>query len=234
MQAPVVCRLMRDVHALCAHSLTTASAVQAARLKQFVSAQRRSRSEHSGKAEWLLEHRSLVSSATSLDAEILTLLAALRASSTVASHYYDDCLDQRTISQQLLHEEAAECRETAQNFRATARALRADASASSQDADSLLHELAQESEAQWRHVRLLEEDACALGHELRCGYAQICLCMPVCMRDLSQHAREDVSCVPGCWQSKLRVQVPWLTRRTCGRALQCNVRSCTQQCASRA
>jgi hypothetical protein len=114
-----------------------ADCMQAVRLKQFVSKQRRQKCIKDGKAEWLLEHRTLALQAAELEHEMHTLLDGLHTSGHVPDDFHAACHDEMAVTQHLQHEEATEAKETAKHFRSVARALHAGMpSRQESDADS--------------------------------------------------------------------------------------------------
>jgi hypothetical protein len=143
--------------------------VQAERLKQFVSKQRKHKGVKDGKAEWLLEHRTLTSQAASLEEELEKTIQQLHADGILSDEWYRIWQDDALVAEHLLCEEASESKEAAQQLRCIARMLRADWNRAEADVDDVLQELAKESEQQWRAVRSLEEDVASLTTELRCA-----------------------------------------------------------------
>jgi hypothetical protein len=143
--------------------------MQAASLKQFVSAQRKRKDVKDGKAAWLLEQRSLSSQTASLEQDMQDMLGSLHRQGHISAEFWKECLDDITKSNQLLLEEASESKEAAKHIHLLAKTVRAHGDCYSADSEYLMNEISKESELQDKSVHLLEEDMTVLSQELKCA-----------------------------------------------------------------
>jgi hypothetical protein len=149
--------------------------MQTAKLRQFVRNSRKKSAANDARTSWVLEFRSLASQAAACEQELEDMLTALHTSKHIPSDFFDECQNASAMYGQLYTEEAGLAKSTASTLHGTASRLRA-CTAESFEVGQLLSDLARESELQWHHVVLLENDASLLIQEVRWVHLPVVFC----------------------------------------------------------